>query len=90
MTVRYPGRADIDPSAPRAIGVCDRCGLLYNLQALTYQAQWAGAQLINTQLRVCETCYDEPNEQLRTIRLPPDPPPVLDARPEDFEADFDA
>jgi hypothetical protein len=31
---------------------------------------------------VCPSCLDRPNEQLRTITLPPDPVPIMNARPE--------
>ncbi len=81
---RWPGRAEIDPFAPQALGICDRCGFQYNLRALRYQYQWAGDTMINLHLRVCDRCHDVPQEQLRIIRLPPDPLPVMDPRPEDF------
>lgn len=44
----------------------------------------------NTGALVCTTgnrCYDKPFEQLRTIILPPDPPPVQNARTENFAYD---
>lgn len=84
---RWPGRAQIDPDAPQALGICDRCGFQYNLRALRFQDAWAGERLITTNLLVCDICYDVPNEQLRTIRLPPDPDPVYNARPENFAVD---
>lgn len=88
MAIRYPGRASIDPSAPQAVGVCDRCGQLYNLRDLKYQPVWAGPNILVTTLRVCTvTCWDVPNEQLRTIRIPPDPWPVSDPRVENFAVD---
>src|SRR5882757_4460548 len=87
MGVRYPGQADINPDAPEAVGVCDRCGRLWNLRKLQYQVQWAGTQLINTGYLVCPECYDEPSEFLRTIVLPPDPPPLYPTRTENFAVD---
>lgn len=87
MGIRYPGRAQIDPMAPQALGICDRCGFQYNLRALTWQYAWAGRELINKRILVCDTCMDVPNEQLRTIRLPPDPYPIYDVRPENFAVD---
>lgn len=88
MGIRYPGRASIDPSAPEAVGVCDRCGMLYNLRDLVYQPIIAGTAVINTRLRVCTvTCLDVLNEQQRVIRIPPDPMPVSDPRVENFAAD---
>lgn len=79
--------ATVDPTDPTALAQCDRCGLWRNLPDLVEQTQWAGQQLVGTQVLVCrETtrCFDIPNEQLRTIILPPDPPPVLNARVPDF------
>jgi hypothetical protein len=46
---------------------------------------WGGTHLYNQRLLVCyDKCYDTPQEQLRTIILPPDPPPILNARPPNF------
>jgi len=88
MGVRYPGRASIDPGAPEAVGVCDRCGFLYSLRDLRYQPIYAGPTTLVTTRRVCTiTCWDVPNEQLRTIRIPPDPMPVSDPRIENFAVD---
>jgi hypothetical protein len=85
--VNPTGRAFVDPSSPRAFAVCDRCGKWYNHDALQWQYEWAGTQLINLGALVCETCLDEPQIQLKTIILPPDPPPVLNARVEPFSLD---
>jgi hypothetical protein len=87
MSVRFPGRASIDPSAPEAVGVCGRCGQLYSLRDLRYQPIYAGRNVLVTRLRVCDRCTDEPNPQLRTIRIPPDPWPVSDPRVENFNVD---
>lgn len=77
--------AIVDPTNPTAFGQCDRCGRWRNQPDLVWQFAWAGQELFNVQVRVCkDTCYDTPNEQLRTIVLPPDPPPVINARPPDF------
>lgn len=81
------GKAQINPNAPRALGICDRCGDLHNLEALQYQYEWRGTVLMNTQLRVCDWCRDIPNEQLRAIILPPDPLPVYDPRVEPYAID---
>lgn len=85
--MRPHSRATIDPSNPRAVGTCDRCGFWYNLDQLHYQHQWSGTQLINMRLRVCDICMDEPSMHLKTVILPPDPVPVHDARPEPYEID---
>ncbi len=88
MAWRFTGRAKVDPNNPQAFAVCDRCGFWYNHKDLKWQFQWMGPQLQNTRLLVCDTCLDVPQEQLRTIILPPDPMPVLNARPENRIADF--
>lgn len=85
--MRPHGRAHIDVNNPRALGVCDFCGFLYNLQALRWQFEWVGPRLQNQRMLVCRTCNDAPQEQLRTIVLPPDPIPVYNARPENYVAD---
>jgi hypothetical protein len=74
------GRARVSRTKPEAKGTCDRCGFLYSLNDLPFQFEWAGPRLQNLQLRVCMRCYDTPQEQLRTIILPPDPVPVLNPR----------
>lgn len=43
--------------------------------------------MINLRLLVCNKCLDAPTDQLRTIVLPPDPPPVYNARPEAYTLD---
>lgn len=48
---------------------------------------WAGTRLFNTNLLVCDRCLDKPNEQIRTIILPPDPVAIQDARLEPFTID---
>jgi hypothetical protein len=69
------------------LGVCDFCGFLYNLQNLRWQFEWIGPRLQNQRMLVCRTCNDKPQEQLRTIVLPPDPIPVFNARPENYVQD---
>lgn len=79
-----PRFARVNPNNPEAFAQCDRCGFWYNRSALAFQYEWAGTHLYNTGALVCTTgnrCYDKPFEQLRTIVLPPDPPPVVNARP---------
>lgn len=78
------GHARVDPSSPHAWGTCDICSRLYNLIDLRWQFQWSGNQLINLRSLVCEKCYDNPQEQLRAVTLPPDPAPVLNPRPEPY------
>lgn len=76
----------VDPQNPEGAGVCDRCGRWFNLRSLTYQYEWSGTHLYNTHILVCteRDCLDVPQEQFRTIILPPDPPPLLNARTPNF------
>ena len=81
--MRPHGRAQISARAPRALGVCDRCGFLYNHDELQWQWDWQqGPRLFNLRILVCRTCLDIPQESGRTIVLPPDPMPIGDPRPE--------
>lgn len=85
MSWRFHGRARVSLSRPEAMGVCDRCGGLYSLADLQYQCEWAGPKLVNKRIRVCRTCMDVPSNAFRTIRIPPDPVPVRDPRPENYD-----
>lgn len=82
--MRPHGKADINPNRPRALGICDKCGSMYNHDALRWQYQWGGPQLINLRMLVCDTCYDTPQAQLRLLILPPDPVPIQYPRPENY------
>lgn len=83
--MRYHGHARVDPTAPSAFAVCDRCGKLYNHTDLSWQYDWRGPQLANLGLLVCRrTCLDKPAESRRIILLPPDPLPIANARPEQY------
>ena len=81
------GRARTNAKKPDAFAVCDRCGMWHNLIALRWQVESRGTALQNVRLLVCSSCYDSPQEQLRTIVLPPDPEPKMNARVEAFDQD---
>lgn len=74
----------VDPTNPEGAGECDLCGRWYQLRTLRPQHEWAGTHLYTFQSLRCDQCYDVPQEQLRTIILPPDPPPLLNARVPNF------
>lgn len=79
------GRGKVSQTNPQALAVCDRCGLTYNHVDLKWQYDWAGIQLQNKRILVCETCLDEPQPNgQRTIIIPPDPLPIADPRPEAY------
>lgn len=44
-------------------------------------------QLQNLHILVCDTCLDIPSIQLKTIILPPDPLPVFNPRPEQYDTE---
>ena len=76
----------VNQNSPDGAGQCDRCGRWFNLRNLTFQYEWAGTHLYNTGALVCTEggCLDRPQEQLRTIVIPPDPMPLLNARVPSF------
>ncbi len=76
------GRARLNRKHPRATGVCDGCGFWWQLDDLGRQFQWAGPGLQDLGLLVCPNCMDKPQEQLRTVILPPDPVPRINPRPD--------
>lgn len=72
--------ASIDRNRPSALGNCDRCDMTYLHRDLSWQFQWSGPRLQNIRILVCPSCKDEPQMQLRTILIPPDPLPILNPR----------
>lgn len=85
--MRPTGHFNVSPTRPRARAVCDRCGQIWQHDQLVWQFQWQGPKLQNLRILVCPPCLDIPQEQLRTIVLPPDPVPIQYARPEDYVSD---
>jgi hypothetical protein len=59
----------------------------YNHHRLQWQYDWAGASLINKRILVCNTCYDQPQNQLRAIVVPADPTPIINPRTEPYAYD---
>jgi len=74
------GRASTSSRNPRAHAICDRCGIRYNHDQLSFQFDWAGAAMMKKNLLVCRHCMDVAQPQLRSIVLPGDPPPILNPR----------
>lgn len=83
----HPRGTETNPFSPRAWATCERCGFVISHYKLSWQREWAGTQLINLRILVCETCLDSPNRQLGTVLLPPDPMPIMNARPEQYAMD---
>lgn len=78
------GRARTNARSPEAHAICDRCGFRYNHVNLRWQYDWRGSTLQNIQLLVCNSCYDDPQQQLRAIVVPADPVPISNPRIQDF------
>ena len=74
----------VDPRDPAAFAICDLCGLRFNHRDLRWNHEWGGVKIYNTRSLRCWRCEDVPQEQLRSIVLPPDPLPILNARVENF------
>lgn len=86
MADPLPKYARVDPTNPESFSQCDRCSFWRNRSDLVWQVEWAGMSLFSQGFLVCaDRCYDIPQEQLRTIILPPDPPPVVNARVPNFD-----
>lgn len=87
MAWRPHGRARVSAKNPQAFAICDRCGILYNQVSLSFQYDWRGNQVVNTNTLVCQTCYDVPYEGRRPLALPPDPMPIRNPRPVRYALD---
>lgn len=84
----HPKNAEVDPDNPKAWGSCDRCGMIWQLDQLTWQYAYQGSSFpINTNFLVCPKHLDPLNPQDMPYVLPPDPPPVYNARPEPYLLD---
>lgn len=83
--MRPHGKARISARYPEATAICQRCGAMYNLVDLQWQWDWQrGPRLRNLRVQVCRSCLDVPQENGRTIVLPPDPIPKLYPLPENY------
>lgn len=72
----------VNPRSPRAWARSDRSGMLGNHENLRWQFQWAGTRLVNQNILVWPDELDVPQRQLGALILPPDPMPIMNARPE--------
>lgn len=87
MAWRFHSQAYASQTRPEAWGQCDRCNRTYLHKNLTFQKKWQGIQLANLFVLVCWECYDKPQENIRTLIIPPDPIPIMNARPEQYSAE---
>ena len=79
-----PKHARVDPRWPEAWATSDRSGFIGNHRDLRNQQQYAGFELVTLNELVYAWEYDTPNRQLGALILPPDPPPIDNARPERY------
>jgi hypothetical protein len=61
---------------PKALGICDYSGFVFNRVDMVRQMEWRGNSLVWTGMIVGKPFADKPNEQGRAPILPPDPIPV--------------
>ena len=83
----HPQRAKTSATNPRAWGTCEACGFITNHEKLQWRYDWRGQRLQNLKILVCQYCIYKPQRQLGTIILPPDPVPIMNARPEQYNID---
>lgn len=83
----HPKRASVDVGKQSAWSTCDVCGFIVNHNKMRWQVRYAGQALIRTGMLVCVPCWDIPAPFEKTLVLPPDPVPVMNARPENYAID---
>ncbi len=83
----HPKRARTSTRSPRAWGTGDLSGFICNLEDMQYSYQWAGTKLVCQYILDHPRYIDVPQEQLRTIKIPRDPDPIINARPEPYTVD---
>ena len=80
----HPKYSRTNPSHPAAWGTDDKSGFIFNQRDLQWQYEWQGVRLVNLRILTGPPFYDQPNRQLGTIILPPDPVSIMNARIEPY------
>ena len=84
----HPKNSETDPDNPRAWASADCCGFIWPLHKLTFQYAYQGSTMPqNTGFLICPKHLDPLNPQDTPYILPPDPPPIYNARPENYALD---
>lgn len=83
----HPKLSRTNPRSPRAWATGMRSGFVLNAENLVVQYEWRGLQLLPTGTLDHVRYIDEPQRQLGTIILPPDPVGISNARPEPYPID---
>ena len=80
----------IEERNPRAVAVCDGCGMWTMHDSLVEKKEYRGGSVpVGTGLWVCGVCDDVPNPYFSKMVLGPDPVPVQNPRPESLTLDPD-
>lgn len=67
---------------------CDVCGFLDNLSRMQFQYDFKGGSTPqNTGFLKCKRCLDGLRWQAKLLIIPPDPPPIMNTRPENYVVD---
>jgi hypothetical protein len=87
MTRRFFTRATENPLNPEARGICDRCGMVHDHNALRPQTRQGPGSVKTSLLLVCPGCYDLLIPWMRTFWVPQDPPNIAFPSPEAYTID---
>ena len=83
LKLRSRAPIDIDARNPRAVAVCDGCGMWTMHDHLVERRDYRGGVTpVGLKLWVCGVCDDVPNPYFSKMTLGPDPVPVKNPRPE--------
>lgn len=83
----HPKYARTNPASPRGWATDMKSGFVTNLEDMQFQYEFRGLGLYNTQVLTFGRFLDEPQRQLGSVILPPDPPGLFNARPEAYPSD---
>ena len=83
----HPKGASVSRNSPRAWATDDRTGFIVNHNKLRTQFEWSGDTLINKRILTRAKSLDKPQPQFRTLHIPPDPRPIMNARVEQYWID---
>ena len=87
LKLRSRAPINIDVNNPRAVAVCDGCGMWTMHNSLVEKHDYRGGVTpVGLNLWVCGVCDDVPNPYFSKMVLGPDPVPVRNPRPEAYPA----
>jgi len=88
LHLRTRAPIEINARDPKAVAVCDGCGMWTMHEHLVERREYrGGTSPVGTGLWVCGVCDDVPNPYFSKLVLPPDPIPVDHPRPENLSLD---